>query len=132
MNGARAGGSVQTGGVIVIGFDEAFLVFGKWLEDGSRIRVDSELPPCRFSCEGRLEPRPFPMIRLRLDSLGFIDIHLPENTGFEYWDPDSMRLDPADRIGERHSGEPVRHGAVIRAVTETGGFFTFVEVIEKA
>ena len=116
----------------MIGFDEAFLIFGKWLEDGSRLRIDSELPSCRFSCEGRLELRPFPMVRLRLDSLGFIDIHLPENTGFEFWDPDSMRLDPADKIGERLSGEPVRYGTGMRAVTETGVFFTFVEVMEEA
>ncbi len=116
----------------MIGFDEAFLVFGKWLEDGSRMRVDSELPSCRFSCEGRLESRPFPMIRLRLDSLGFIDIHLPQNTGFEYWDPDSMRLNRADKIGQRLSGKPVRHGAGIRALTDSGGLFTFVEVIDKA
>jgi hypothetical protein len=63
-----------------------------------------------------------------LDSLGFIDIHLPENTGFEYCDPDPMRVDIADRIGERHTGEPVRHGAVICAVRDTGESFLFVEV----
>lgn len=129
MNGARAGGSCQDGGVIVIGFDGAFLVFGKWLEEGTRIRVDSELPSCRFSCVGNLESRPFPMVRLRLDSLGFIDIHLPENSGFEYWNPDSMRLKHADKFGETHSGEPVRYGAGIRAVTENGGQYTFVEIV---
>ena len=43
-----------------------------------------------------------------------------------------MRLKLADKFGERHSGELVRHGAGIRAVTGTGGFFTFVEVIDKA
>ena len=116
----------------MIGFDEAFLVFDKWTEERTRLRVDSELPSCRFSCVGNFEPLPFPMVRLRLDSLGTIDIHLPENTGFEYWDPDSMRLKPADRLGETHSGEPVRYGAGIRAATEAGGLFTFVEVIEEA
>jgi len=66
---------------------------------------------------------------LRLDSLGFIDIHLPENSGFEYWNPDSMRLKHADKFGETHSGEPVRYGAGIRAVTENGGQYTFVEIV---
>jgi len=116
----------------MIGFEEAFLVFGKWAEECTRIRLDSKLSSCRFSCEGTLEPVPFPMIRLRLDSSGFIDIYLPENTHFDYCDPDSMRVDLADRISQTHTGKLVRHGAVICAVRGNNEEFLFVEVIAEA
>ena len=69
------------------------------------------------------------MVDFRLDSLGFISIHLPEGSGFDYADPDSMWVETADRIGEGHTGESVRHGSVICAVRETGEKFLFVEVI---
>jgi len=132
MKGASFGGFVQRGELSVIDPDEAFLVFGKWVEDGTRLRLDTELPACHFSCEGTLESAVFPMVRLRLDSLGFIEIHLPDSTAFDYCDPDSMRVDLADRIGQRHTGEPVCQGAVVCAVGQSGEKFLFVEVVAES
>lgn len=113
----------------MIAWDVAFLLFGKWAEERTRLRLDAELPGCRISCEGLVESASSEMVLFRLDALGFISIHLPVGTGFDYGDPDSMRLDIAARIGERHTGEPVRHGAVICAIKESGERFLFVEVI---
>ena len=131
MNRGNLGGSVHIGGMILIGAEEAFLVFRKWAEERTRLRVDAELPACHFSCEGFLESAGSEMVLFRLDTLGFISIHLPVGTGFDYGDPDSMRVDIASRIGERHTGEAVRYGALLCAVRKTGERFLFVEVKER-
>lgn len=132
MNRGSAGGSFHAGGVDVIAWDEAFLVFGKWVEDGTRLRVDSTTPSCRFSCVGFLESVDSGLLTLRLDDLGFIEIHLPVGSVFEYGDPDSMRIEIADRIGEGHTGDPVLYGASLAAARETGESFLFVEVARAA
>jgi hypothetical protein len=132
INRGSLGGSVQAGGGNVISWDEAFLVFGKWAEDRARLRIDSRTPACRFSCVGFLQSVDSELLRFRLDDLGFIEIHLPVGSGFEYGDPDPMRVAIADRIGEGHTGQPVRYGASLAAIRETGETFLFVEVIESA
>ena len=113
----------------MIDTDEAFLVFGKWAEERTALRVDGESPALHFSCFGVLESALFPMIRLRLDSSGFIDLHLPESTHFDYCDPDSIRVEITDRIGQSSSHEPARYGAALIAVRENGESCFFVEVI---
>lgn len=116
----------------MIAWDEAFLVFGKWVEDGTRLRVDSRTSSCRFSCVGFLEAINSELLILRLDDLGFIEIHLPIGSGFEYGDPDPMRVPIADRMGEGHRGQPVPYGASLVAARETGETFLFVEVMTSA
>jgi hypothetical protein len=118
------------GGVTLIDPVEAFLLLGKWVDESTRVRIDGTMSSCRFSCVGTLESATLPMVCLRLESLGFIDIYLPENIGFEWIDPVSMRFDPG--VGEGYDGQPIRHGSVLAATNTTGERFLFIEVIEEA
>ena len=74
-------------------FECAFLLFAKWVEGRSPIRLDAELPSCRISCMGTVESAAFPMLRFRLKSSGFINIYLPESTRFGWTDPDPLRIE---------------------------------------
>ncbi len=131
MNGASFGNFGQTGRVAVISFDEALLVLSKWADERSRMRLDVALEVCSASLEGYVEAVRGDMVDFRLDSLGFISIHLPLGTLFEYADPEAMRLTVPDRAGEDPTGEPVVFGAAIRAERKTGEVFLFVELIRS-
>lgn len=123
------GGSSQTGGAFLT-WDDAFLLFDKWAEEGSRLRLDAELSTCRLSCEGFISAVRGNIVDLRLDSLGFISIRLPENTVFGWGDPETLAVKPTNRIGKRHSGEAVTYGSALPAITDNGNRFFFVELIE--
>ena len=131
MNGASRGIFGQLGGVDVISYEDAFLVFSKWAEDRPRVRFDSTLSFCRISVEGFVESVRGEVVNLRLDSLGFISIHLPVGTEFEYADPEAMRLKLSERTGEDHSGEDVVFGSAMVAARESGESFLFVEVLRE-
>jgi hypothetical protein len=93
------------------------------------VRFDTTLTRCRISCEGVIEAVRRDVVDLRLDSCGFISIHLPADTGFEYADPESMRLKLEEHVGEDHTGKDVRFGSAIVAERKSGEVFIFVEVL---
>lgn len=108
-------------------FECAFLIFSRWAEGCSSLRLDAELPSCRISCMGAMELAVFPMLRFRLKSSGFINIYLPESTRFGWASPDPVRTAPFERTGEVHSGKAVKYGQAIAAVNQAGESFLFVE-----
>jgi hypothetical protein len=131
MNGANLGPSTKPKGIAVIGFDEARLVFDKWEEEETPLRLSFAACGCRVSLDGRIFSFEGEALHFRADPLGFIEIHLPDDTRFDYCDPDPMRVPESERIGEGHMGERIRHGAAMQAVRKSGDRFFFVE-IEKA
>ena len=112
----------------MISRDEAFLLFRRWTGERTPLRVAFKLPTCEVSADGRIGGFRDDVLCFRCDPLGFIEINLPDDTVFDYCDPDSMRVNDPERIGEGHMGEPVRHGAAVIAVHETGESFFFVEI----
>lgn len=116
------------GGVTVIGLDEALLVLNKWVEERTPLRVSFAVSEIRVSCDGRIASFEDGTLEFRADPLGFIQIHLPDGTRFDYCDPDAMGVPDAERIGEGHMGERVRQGAALIAARETGDGFFFVEI----
>ena len=115
----------------MISSDEALLLFNKWAEERTPIRVSFAISECRVSCDGRIAFFEDERLQFRADPLGFIDVRLPNNTEFDYCSPDAMRVPENERIGEGHMGERIRHGAAVVAVRENGDSFFFIE-IEKA
>jgi hypothetical protein len=51
------------------------------------------------------------------------------DTRFEYGDPDSMRIDPAERMGVDRNGEPIKTASILVAHKSTKEKFLFVEVV---
>jgi hypothetical protein len=115
----------KIGDVPVITLEHAFLVFDRWVEGCSPIRLDAQLPSCRISCIGIIESAVFPMLRFRFTSSGFINIYLPESTRFGWAAPDPLRIAPLD-----DSGNAVRYGQALAAINQAGENFLFVEVEE--
>lgn len=112
----------------MISFDEALLVFNKWAEERTPLRVSFAISECRVSCDGRVTFFEDGKLEFRADPLGFIEIHLPDGTRYDYCDPDAMGVPDAERIGEGHMGERVRHGAALQAVRKSGDGFFFAEI----
>ena len=112
----------------MIDLDEAVLVFNKWAKEQTPLRLSFAVCECRLSLDGRVSFFKDGRLHFRADPLGFIEIHLPSDTQFDYCAPDAMRVPESERIGEGHMGEAVRHGAAIVAVRATGESFFFVEV----
>jgi hypothetical protein len=117
----------------VISLDDAFLVLRKWALEETRLCLFSEMNSCHIFCDGVVESADFPMVRFLLDEpSGVIQIHLPETTGFEYGDPDAIRLKVKESVGIWDKRRSARYGPTICAVRENGDAFVFVEIIEKA
>ena len=110
-----------------MGFEHAFLVFGRWAEGCGPIRLDALLPSCRISCMGTIESAVFPMLRFRFKSSGFMNIYLPESTRFGWADP-PLRTAPFERIGGDDSGKAVKYGQALMAINQAGENILFVEV----
>jgi hypothetical protein len=115
----------------MIGLDEAVLVFSKWADERTPLRLSFAVCECRVSCDGRISFFEDGRLHFRADPLGFIEIHLPDSTRFDYCAPDAMRVPEAERIGEGHMGEPIRHGAALMAVRDNEESFFFVEIEKK-
>ena len=117
----------------MISSEEAFLVFRKWVDENTPLRFDGKHELLyNFSVAGTLESAVNEVVRLRLRDTGFIEIHLPEDTGFAFFDPDSMRVDQADRVGAGYKGERVTTGSGIVAIKQTGEEFLFIEVVRES
>ncbi|MDR3797025.1 MAG: hypothetical protein P4K93_02660 [Terracidiphilus sp.] len=128
MNGAKRGPSLNPGGIALIALDEALLVINKWADEDTPLRASFTICECEVSLDGRIHSFEDGKLHFRADPLGFIKIHLPDGTRFDYCHPDAMGVPEAERIGEGHMGERVRHGAGLGVVRETGERFFFVEI----
>lgn len=115
----------------MIASDDAFLLFRKWANESTPMRFDGQSSLYSFSLTGTLESAENEVVRFRVNDLGYIEIHLPSNTGFGYFDPDPMHVDPADRIGEGYKGEPVITGSGMYAIKQTGEEFLFIEIMHR-
>jgi len=112
----------------VISSDEAFLLFRKWVSEHTSVRVDGKSSLYSFSLTGTLAPAESEIICLQLGDSGYIEFHLPPGTGFDYFDPDTMRAPHDVRIGRGYKGESIVYGAGIVAMKESGERFQFMEL----
>jgi hypothetical protein len=107
---------------------DAMLVLHKWRDEETPLRFDGESPLYSFSVSGVVESEVDSVVKFRVSGSGFIAIHIPPGTRFEYRDPDSMRIAPEDRMGKDHSGEPLKTASGLVAYKPTKEKFLFVEV----
>jgi hypothetical protein len=112
----------------MISWSEANLVFNKWVEEDTPLRLSFAVCECRVSLDGRIHSFENDTLHFRADPLGFIEIHLTSEGRFDYCDPDAMRVPEPERIGEGHMGEPIRQGAALMAHRLSGERFFFVEI----
>lgn len=115
----------------MISFEEASLLLHKWAEESTLLRFDGKSLLYSFSLEGTLESFNDGVLRFRLGDAGYIEVHVPRDSGFGYFDPDSMRTDPAERIGKGHKGESVTTGAGIWAIKKTGEELLLIEIVRR-
>ena len=101
----------------------------KWRDEETTLRFDGQSPLYSFSVVGVVESEVDSVVKFRISDSGFIAIHLPPGTRLEYGAPDSMRIDPEERVAEDHNGEPVNTAASLVAAKTTKEVFTFVEVL---
>jgi hypothetical protein len=116
----------------MISLDETFMLLRKWSEEGTLIRFDGRSSLYSFSLVGKVESATGEVVTFRVGKFGYIEIHLPPDTGFEYFDPEALHTEPDDRIGEGQQGEPVVYGTGIVAVKRTGEQFKFLEVVSSS
>ena len=86
----------------LISFEAAFLIFRKWAEERPRLRLKTNLPSCRISCEGFIASARDNMVDFRLDTSDFISIHFPEGTTFGLTDPEATGTQISEHIGGSH------------------------------
>ena len=115
----------------MITFEEAFMLFGKWIEEETPIRFDGGKSLLySFSLAGALESANPEIVCLRVRDFGYIEVHFPPGTGFDYFDPNAMRVEESARIGKGYQNESVIYGAGLIAIKKTGETFRFFEIVK--
>jgi len=113
----------------MISHSDGISLLHKWRDEGTSLRFDGESSLYSFSVTGTVESEIDFVVKFRISDSGFIAVHLPPDTRFEYGDPDSMRIDPAKRVGKGYNDEPVKLASGLTAYKSTKEKLLFIEVV---
>jgi hypothetical protein len=112
----------------VVSYDEASLIFRKWEEENTPLLFRSRSPLYTHTMLAGLESAKDGTLRLRLQGLGYIDVHISAEFTFEYFDPATQRDLPGD--GELQSvADSLATGAGILATKPSGESFLLLEIL---
>jgi hypothetical protein len=108
---------------------EAISLLHKWRDAETSLRFDGESSLYSFSVTGVVESETDSILKFRIPNSGFIAVHLPPDTRFEYGDPDSMRIDPAERMSRDHNDEPIKTASGLVPCKSSKEKFLFLEIV---
>lgn len=112
----------------MVSCDDAALIFRKWEEENTPLLFRSRSPLYTHSMLCGLESAKDGAIRLRLQGLGYIDIHIPSEFTFEYFDPAAQRDKPEGGVAQKLV-DSLSTGAGIAATNPAGETFMFLEIL---
>jgi len=111
---------------------EAFLLFCRWRDERTRLRLEAKLGVMSFDFEAVLDRVEEPLIGLRLADCGFIEFIFDDTWIFYFGAPDAIGAPIQERIG----GSPVaskryEFGETIIARRTTGSHMLFMEIVHE-
>lgn len=112
----------------MISYEEASLIFSKWSDENSPLILRSHSPLYTHSMLCGLDSLKDGAIRLRLQGLGYIDIHISSDFKFEYFDPAAHRDTPGDDLPDKPT-DTLATGAGIVATSPSGETFLLLEIL---
>ncbi len=112
----------------MVSSDEAALIFRKWADENTPLLFRSHSPLYAHSMLCGLESAKEGAIRLRLQGLGHIDIHISSEFTFEYFDPAAQRDILGDGVAQS-SLDSLATGAGMIASNAAGESFMFLEIL---
>lgn len=114
----------------MVSCDDALLIFRKWVGENTPLLFRAQSPLYTHSVLGALEFAVSGVVRFRLQSLSYIDIHISSALTFEYFDPATQRSAPSNSIA-RSLVASLATGAGLIATNPGGETFVFLEVLIK-